>query len=61
MGEWFAEINYRQFITLNRNAKALMNIDRHASPEKFGEQLSLLVTGKNDLGGRRVLEELMAW
>ena len=50
---------YRSFTLLNRNAEALLKIDREADPEAFREQIKLLLAGKIDLAENEVLSVLM--
>jgi len=50
---------YREFALLNKNARALLKIDRDADPAGFREQLELLLAGKINLAGKKVLTKLM--
>jgi hypothetical protein len=53
------QVLYREFSLLNRNAGALLKIDRDADPAGFWEQLELLLAGKINLAENEVLNELM--
>jgi len=53
------QVLHRKFKLLNRNAGALLKIDRDADPEAFREQLDLLLAGKMDLAEKEILTELV--
>lgn len=50
---------YREFKTLNRHAKVLIQIDKNKNPEAFESQMNVLISGQNDFTEESVMEEIL--
>jgi hypothetical protein len=53
------QIIYREFVSLNRQVRELMQIDQQHNPQRFEEGLNTLVTGKDAEGSNIILEALL--
>jgi hypothetical protein len=50
---------YREFVSLNRQVRELMQIDQQHNPQRFKERLNTLVTGKDTEDSDMILKTLL--